>query len=203
MKNGAESIEEIKKTVFSRNPSSIKYKSEFYELFNNGFFGNKADTAISYEEVIKKGWKGTVSIRSRGNGTARALVYNFPIENIPDEIEKRRKLGFDVTKLSFSLTPPDDKLRIQGEIMRTEQGIFVLYSTVKKPMNLSLRDEEKIATGICAQKLLEENLFPVSLDDIYEILELFPNDVIEFSSYDVCVGNLPHRNTIIWEVRGY
>jgi hypothetical protein len=194
---------EVKNRVFSRNPPSIKYKGEFYELFNKGFFGNKVDTANSYEEIIKKAWKGTVSIRSSGSGTARALVYNFPIKNIPEEIEKRNKLGFDISKLSFSLTPPDDKLRIQGEIIRTERGIFVLYSTVKKPMNLSLKDKEKIADGLEALKLLEENLFPVSLEDIYELLDLFPNDVIEFSSYDVCVGNLPHRNTIIWEVRGY
>ena len=196
-------FEEVKARVFSRNPPSIKYKSEFYELFNLGFFGNKVDTTNSYEEVIKKGWEGTVSIRSSGSGSARALVYNFPIENILQEIEKRRKLGFDITKLSFSKTPPDDKLRIQGEVMRTERGLFLLYSTVKKPMNLSLRDEEKIAWGLDALNLLKENLFPVSLEDIYEILNMFPNDVIEFSSYDVCVGNLKNRNTIIWEVRGY
>ncbi|MFA5259055.1 MAG: hypothetical protein WC402_03180 [Candidatus Pacearchaeota archaeon] len=196
-------FEEVRNRVFLRNPPSIKYKSEFYELFNSGFFGNKVETASSYDEVIKKRWRGTVSIRSSGSGTLRALVYNFPIEDIPKEIEKRRDLGFDISKLSFSLTPRDDKLRIQGEIMRTEKGLFVLYSRVKKPMNLSLRDEEKIAFGFQALKLLEENLFPVSLEDIYELLDLFPNDVIEFSSYDVCVGNLPHRNTIIWEVRGY
>jgi len=196
-------FEEVRNRVFLRNPPSVKYKSEFYELFNSGFFGNKVETASSYDEVIKKRWRGTVSIRSSGSGTLRALVYNFPIEDIPKEIEKRRDLGFDISKLSFSLTPRDDKLRIQGEIMRTEKGLFVLYSRVKKPMNLSLRDEEKIAFGFQALKLLEENLFPVSLEDIYELLDLFPNDVIEFSSYDVCVGNLPHRNTIIWEVRGY
>ena len=195
--------EEVKQKVLSRNPASVKTKNEFYELFNKGFFGNKAETASSYEEVLKKGWIGTVSIRSSDKGTFRSLVYNFPIENISEEIDKRRSLGFDISKLSFSKTPPDDRLIFQGEIMRTEKGLFILYSTVKKPMNLSLNEEEKFVFGLDALKMLKENLFPSSFDDLMELLELFSNDAIEFSCYDVCVGNLSNRNVIIWEVRGY
>lgn len=57
--------------------------------------------------------------------------------------------------------------------------------------------------GILAINFLKENLAPASYDDIIELLKIFPEDVIEFSCYEIFIGNLPHRNHIIWEVRGY
>jgi hypothetical protein len=112
-------------------------------------------------------------------------------------------MGMDIEKISFSLTPPDNRLKFQGEIMNTIDGIHILYSTVKKPMNISLREEEKMITGLLALNFLKENMSPSSFEDIMELLKLFPEDVIEFSCYDIQLGTLTNRNTIIWEVRGY
>jgi len=196
-------VEIIKSQVLSREPPSIKSKRECYILYECGFLGNKVETANSYEEVLEKGWIGTVSIRSRGKSTERSLVYNFPIEKIPEELKIREEMGFDIKKISFSKTPPDNKLKFQGELMLTKDGFHILYSTVKKPMNLALKEEEKILSGLSALNFLKENFNPASLEDIHEIFLIFPNDVIEFSCYEVNLGTLNNRNVIIWEVRGY
>ncbi|MFA5856031.1 MAG: hypothetical protein WC867_01635 [Candidatus Pacearchaeota archaeon] len=196
--------EEIKKLVFQRNPPTIKNKIECFILYNLGFFGNKVETAKTYKEIIENNWIGSVSLRSRNKRINRNMVsYGISIENIPKELEKWKQNGIDEEEILFSKTPPDDRLLFQGEIMNSIQGIHIVYSTLKKPMNIALKEEEKILTGINAIIFLKQNLTPSSLEDIKELLKIFPNDVIEFSTYEIELGSLRNRNTIIWEVRGY
>ncbi len=46
-------------------------------------------------------------------------------------------------------------------------------------------------------------LDPSSRDDLEALLELYPDATVELTSYDVDVGVLPYRNTIVGEVRHY
>ena len=98
---------------------------------------------------------------------------------------------------------PNEHLVIQAEIMRNENGIYLLYSRVQKPMNLALKEKEEHAFGLNALEILRRELWPSSLADVEALLELYPDSVIEFGTYDVAVGNLPGRNTVIWEVRNF
>jgi len=36
-----------------------------------------------------------------------------------------------------------------------------------------------------------------------ELLDLYPDHVIEFSAAEVFVGDRPGRNAVVWEVRKY
>tara|TARA_Y100000310_G_scaffold268797_1_gene281602 strand:+ start:8044 stop:8268 length:225 start_codon:yes stop_codon:yes gene_type:complete len=74
---------------------------------------------------------------------------------------------------------------------------------MKKPMNQALAKEELHVCGLDARSLLEENLFASSHSDITRLLKEFPKSIIEFSSYNISVGDLKGRNTVIWEVRNY
>lgn len=135
--------DEAKKKVFSRNPSSIKTKEECYILFNNGFFGNKVKTWNNYEDILKDNYSGTVSMRSRLKRIDRNRVfYNVLVKDIPNVLEQWKTLGLDSENISYSMTPPDEKLIFQGELMNSCNGIHLLYSTLKKPMNLALREED-------------------------------------------------------------
>lgn len=58
-------------------------------------------------------------------------------------------------------------------------------------------------TGLKAKLILQENLSPKSYDDIQELLEIYKDHIIEFENYKINLGNIPHRNTLIWEVRKY
>ncbi len=58
---------------------------------------------------------------------------------------------------------------------------------------------ELTASRMVLRRHLNEN----SLDDLWELIEAYPDHVIELSSLDRCIGTVPHRNGILWEVRLY
>ena len=106
--------------------------------------------------------------------------------------------------MKFNQSMPDEHLLIQGEIMDgVGGGLELTYSTIKKPMNLALVEEELFIKGLTTKILLQQNLSPSSYSDMVALLDIFPDSIIEFSSYDIPVGNLKGRNTIIWGVRNY
>ena len=43
---------------------------------------------------------------------------------------------------------PDTLLTIQGEVMRSNEELHFLYSTVPKPMNIALKEESKSAMNL-------------------------------------------------------
>lgn len=57
--------------------------------------------------------------------------------------------------------------------------------------------------GVAARGVLARHLNPNSLADLGDLLPAFPEHVIELSALDRCIGAIPHRNGIIWEVRLY
>lgn len=193
-------IESILEIIKSKK---IENKEQCYLLYHAGIFGNKALTWKSYQEIIKSGWKGLVCIRGRISLERGKVVYNVNINEVPEIINQFEKQGISKNNLSFNQSMPDEHLIIQGEIMKTSRGLFLLYTTKKVPMNIALKQESLYAEGLKAKMLLETFMFPSSYSDLNALFDLFPDSVIEFSIYDVAVGNIPNRNTVIWEVRNY
>ena len=181
----------------------IDSKREFYLLYENNLLGNKALTWNSYDEIVESEWKDCVCVRYRKNSERSKVKYNIPIDRLEHLISDLEKEGIYKKDLLFNQSMPDEKLTIQGELMQTENGFYILYTKVKKPMNIALRESEKSVWGLKAKLILERYLDASSYADIKEILEIFPDSVIEFSSYEINVGTLPGRNTIIWEVRNF
>lgn len=178
----------------------ILTKKEFYDLYNAGVLGNKPLTWDSYEQILKSGWQGKVCIRNRKGGKA---MYNVPLEKLSQEIERYLKMGYSVGDLTFNQAMPDEHLLIQGELMLRPWGYYLLYSTLKKPMNIALKEEPKHANSLEALSLLKTNLWPHSYTDLMDLLDIYSESIIELGAYDIAVGDLPNRNTIIWEVRNY
>jgi len=189
------------KKILSRNPPTIKNKIECYTLYESGFFGNKIRTWNTLQKVLDSNHQGTVSIRSKK--ISWKTKFNIPVQELPTLINYLKKQNINVSELTFNETPPDHHLIFQGEIMRTPNGLYFLYSNEKAPMKIALRKQSKSITGIQTQNLLKAHLDPNSLNNIFELLDLFPNDIIEFSTFSINLGNIKGRNTIIWEVRGY
>ncbi len=59
------------------------------------------------------------------------------------------------------------------------------------------------AVGLTAERLLRAKMTASSYSDLQTLLELYPSSVIELGVYATPVGELPNRNTVIWEVRNY
>jgi hypothetical protein len=180
----------------------IKNKTQFYDLYTKGFFGNKPLEWNSQEELKKSNWPGAVCIR--GLNIPRELVkYNITQPELFNTLEDYKAKKIPINKLRFNQSMPDEYLTIQGEVSESYSGFELTYTTIKKPMNLALKEEELKANGLKALNILKQNLFPSSYSDMQVLFEKYPESVIEFSSYKIAVGNIRGRNTIIWEVRNY
>ncbi len=191
--------------VLSRDPPAILNKSEYYHLYQQGFLGNKPLSWNSYADVLKSHWRGEVCIRNRRSSSQ--TIYNIPFNELERVVKDLCRDGQNLRDLTFNQSLPDDKLLIQGEVIYSpigrQIGLNLNYSDAKKPMKISLRERELFASGLDALLLLKKNLNSASFEDLQELFSIFPNSAIEFSAYSINIGNLPGRNTLIWEVRNY
>lgn len=58
-------------------------------------------------------------------------------------------------------------------------------------------------TGTAARMVLSRHLNENSRDDLWALVGAYPDHVVELSALDRCLGTVPHRNGIVWEVRNY
>ncbi len=182
----------------------VTSKVKNFRLLRDGSFGNKLRTWGSRREVLDSGYSGTVTMRYRGNGGGSFYAYEVPLNKIRSVENEWSKGGLDVSRISFNESAPDDFLVMQGEVMRGLRGLELFYSTKQMKMRDAMVDgDTKSASGLTAKLLLETHLNPSSLADLEVLLDRFPDHVVEFSTYRFCLGDIPGRNTVIWEVRNY
>ncbi len=184
----------------------IRNKREFYDLYTKGLLGNRALAWNSLDELLKSNWRGGVCIR--GTGIPRTSArFDIPFEGVDEEIKKLREEGIPLSILRFNQSMPNMSLVLQGEVMRFPGRLELTYTRVKKPMNQALKEEERYISGLNALMLLKRSLDPSSLSDVELLMDTYGTGrgsaVVEFSTYSVPVGDIPNRNTVIWEVRNY
>lgn len=179
----------------------IKNKSLMYECYKKGLFGNSLRTWYSIDDFKKSNFSGKyVSLRYQGENGGMFCAYN--VTNVDTKLEEFMKKGADYGKFIVNESAPDELLLIQGEVMRNEKGLSLFYSKEKGKMRDCLVRGESVE-GVCAQTILKLYLNDNSYSDMMELLDLYPNHIIEFSTYSICLGDCKHRNTVIWEVRNY
>ena len=183
--------------------AKVSNKKDYYFLYSVGFFGNKPLTWNSIEEIKESGWEKGICIRSKQGILRNKTVFDLTMKEAMNYIEQLKRGGIPPQSLTFNQSMPNEELKIQGEIMRSKENYSLTYTTIKKPMNRALEEETLHSEGLMALKLIKENLFPSSYEDLQDLFDIFPDSIIEFSSYNVPVGNLKNRNTILWEVRNY
>lgn len=171
----------------------IRNKRQFYRLWHAGLLGNRPRTWKNARELAGSSYSGLVTIRSTTD-LNWATRYRVPVTEA---------LAESAEGATFNESMPDDNLVLQGEVARTWRGLELTWDDTP---GLGMKDAMKRSAkmlGARALCLLRAELWPSSLDDLWALLDLYPDAVIEFSAYDRAVGVLPHRNTIIWEVRDY
>ena len=193
-------MKSIKEIIESKKVSN---KKEYYFLYEKGFFGNKPLTWNSLEEIKESGWNKGICIRSKQGILRSKTIFDLTMKEAINYVEQLKKEGIKKESLTFNQSMPNEELKIQGEIMRSLENYSLTYTTIKKPMNRALEEETLYSDGLKAIGLVKENLFPSSYEDLQDLFDIFPDSIIEFSSYNVPVGNLKNRNTILWEVRNY
>lgn len=177
-----------------------KSKAEFYERYQRGEFGNRPRSWPSWEELRDSGYAGRVSIRD-----PRPMSPCYYGVDVRDLLEGRLPEGCaGLAGKKFNESMPDELLTIQGQVWY-DLGLKLEYSRVPSiqfraavtPPNL------RTATGVMARSLLTALMDPYSYDDLQTLFELYPEAVVEFSTYSANLGVMPSRNTVFWEVREY
>jgi hypothetical protein len=111
--------------------------------------------------------------------------------------------GIDPESCTFNESMPDERIVMQGEVLLSENHYELTYSCAR---GLSMREaleNAQSARGLRAKMILAQYLDPASLDDLQVLLAMYPDSVVEFSTYECNVGNIAGRNAIFWEVRNY
>jgi hypothetical protein len=135
-----------------------------------------------------------------GQGRQCPWIYDCPAFSLTRRIEET---GVPLSDVTVWLSPDPARHRLlQGELMESEHGWWFKYSLEDVKMREGM-SRPKYAVGLAALGLIEHYADPGSVDMIRDLLAEYDGAVIEFSVFNGNVGRLPHKNTLIWEVRHY
>lgn len=180
----------------------VKTKRDMVRRYSNpegSEFGNASPTWDSFKEWEASNPMGELyHIRNRVAGAQ--TWYNIRRE----QVRGYWHMLVDVWKLEASqlyISEMAPKHLLNGELMRTHEGLYLFYSTVQKPMRDSLKEGGREAKGLTAKFILQHYMNQRSYDWTMMLLDRYKDHVIEFTVVDRCWGTVPGYNTLFWEIR--
>jgi hypothetical protein len=185
--------------------TQLTSKRQFNELWLAGVLGNRGGVWATIEDFQKSGFSGVVAISYNGKNGGGPFIKGVKATDVPTEVRKLENAGWrkDSLRVLEQFSLGEFIYRLNGETVRTADGLALYYSTDNALMRDALRSSGAQVFGLKAKMILEQYLTPADYEDLMDILDRFPDHAVEFSVLDRCVGFLPHRRTIIWEVRLY
>lgn len=180
----------------------IRSKEDSYRLYQAGAFGNKLRTWDDLDTLLSDDYCGDVSMRY-ASGYGKWFGYSISQKDIRAELSRWLSEGADLGFVRFNETPPDDHLVFQGEIMTDIEYKYILsYSTDKVSLRAAMEYPTE-ALGDAAMRLIYQHLSKASIQNVKRLMGMYQHAVIEFSTYDHHLGDIPGNNTVFWEVRNY
>lgn len=191
-------------------PKPVTTKHDFVRRYLNCEFGNRPPTWGSLEEWQADYYRradtpwsrisGSFHIRNRNVGGK--MWYNVPAHTMVPWW-RSAEYYYGVGNFYITQMAPPQHTIIQGEAALMPGGLYLYYSTLALPMRDALRESSHSIQGIMADSLLRQHMDQYSYIQFQELLESYPDHVIEFSVYSIDCGIIPNRNTIYWEIRAY
>ena len=179
--------------------SPIDSKPEFYRLWKAGVLGNRPVAWTTLDEALRSG-SPNIAFREVGAGGGW-----WELVSRAEASATAERWSAAGRRYTLDAAVPNDRCVLLGEVARTIRG---LEGTMAIQPHMSMR--EAIRTGRLRPvggsqvlALTEHYMDPSSRDDLWSLLELFDDHVVEFASFDCDVGVTPFRNTIFWECRSY
>ena len=177
-------------------------KRDFVRRFNNMEFGNRMPSWNTFAEFSREAtYKAGSLFHVRNRVTGGPTWYNVKRA----DVEKTYRNAIELTQADtfyFSQMAPTAKTLLQGEVMRTEKGLYLYCSFLPKTMREALATAAFEFRGLAAKEVMLQNMDAGSWDWINTLLDVYEDHVVEFSSYSVKCGVL-HRKLIVWECRKY
>lgn len=176
-------------------------KADFYARWQNLEFGNRLRSWPDLHSLLKDDYGAPVSIRSRipDDKKCQYLVPQDQIESKLLEMKLPPELA------AFNESAPDDDIVGQGELLHAHlprQSYYLFWSYDKLPMRKALLNGKEY-NGLTALGMLKAYCNPNGYEMLMELLDLYPDGVIEFGVYRRHLGVMGGNNTLIWEVRAY
>lgn len=184
---------------------NVTNKKQMYRMLTAGEFGNTIEQFFSVEEWLAAGafrqsdWWGVRTLTPGGpcklncrvdDVVCTAIDYTYAghAVNISLMIDR----AYDVTAWL--------------EVWDSPTGL-VVEGIEYPPKGSSWRElmptKRRSWSGVQARMILARHLNPNSLEDVNILIDRYKNHVLELSACSRCLGTLPHRNAVMWEVRQY
>ena len=180
----------------------VNSKYDFYQRFKKGEFGNSSLHWDTYKGYLASGYPDLIAIRTRIPGGR--CDYFISKNQVANRINDFKRDGYDLIDLHFSAQCPEEDKLLQGELMLTTRGLFLLGSTnLKLAMRQALKEDSFKLFGLAAHLFVKNRMCPNSWDWLQQLFDLYPGHVIEFTTLRYCWGDIPGFNTLFWEVRNY
>jgi hypothetical protein len=188
----------------------ILTKKQNYRLWQGGEFGNKLRAWRTVEDWKASGFGGDVVLRTLGSYGGGPAHYHLH----PDEVEAMAARwiedGIPSENIMVNEEAPDRQVILQGEYLNDIYGAgddacwsYFRYSTVAAHMRSALANRASESRGLRADLMLTASMTSASHDDWLLLIDKYPKHVFEVSIYDCCLGDMPGRNALVWEVRRY
>lgn len=188
----------------------ILTKHENYRRWQAGELGNKLRAWSSVEAWRESGFKGVVVLRVLRAAGGGPTVYNLSPDDVEGAVQRWISDGIPRDRIMVNEAAPDKAAILQGEYLNDVYGAspddsydYFRYTRVAAHMHVALAAKTEVAKGLVARLLIKQAMTPASHEDWYELVSRYPHHVFEVSIYERCLGDLPSRNTLVWEVRRY
>lgn len=183
----------------------ITSKQQMYKLLSRGDFGNTiqqwfdVDEWVRDKEAQKYEWWG---VRTLATGGPCRL--NCPRSEV---VETASRPEFQSAGVNLSLMVDRVcRVTLWADVYDSPTGLMV-YGIEYPPEGGSWRalmpSKGRHYYGTAARAILRRHLNPNSLDDLGAVFEKWPEHICELSATDICIGTVPLRNSVVWEVRAY
>jgi hypothetical protein len=183
----------------------ITDKKRMYDLLAAGLLGNTTPQFFSVAEWKASGddtrydWWGVRTLTPGG-----PCRLNCPTAEVEETAERFARNGH-MPNISLMLDRVC-RVTLWCDVWDSPTGL-VVYGIENPPEGGSWRalmpTQGRHWFNLEARMLLKRHLNANSYSDAFELLEMYPDHVLELSSCDRCVGVFPHRNAVHWEVRRY
>jgi hypothetical protein len=182
----------------------ITTKAKMYEHYRAGRFGNTLRTWPDYFAMASGAdVPARIGLRYSGPAGGGYTAYDMTETEALIKFKEFCDRGADPNKLVWCEAAPDQHLILQGEICQdVSTGYALHWSPFKAQMKIALAKDPRNHNGPGALLICKSVMDESSYGTLRELLDDFPDHVVEFSVYKVKLGSL-RRNTVFWEVRKY
>lgn len=197
-------------------PDAITSKSQMYAMLAAGEFGNTIGQWLDAQE-----WYADHSVRNLERidprspqwWGVRTMTPGGPCRlNCPAVEVVGTALGYAAAGHRYQISMMADRVANVTawlEVWDSPAGLVVEGIEYPRTPEWTWRNsmpdpaKRKRWEGTAARLVLARHLNENDRDDLAATLDRFPDHVVELSALDRCLGTVPHRRCVVWEVRGY